>query len=387
MKTDTLINEKENVPAGQSAEHEFEQSLRELADIKFALDQSSILAITNQQGVIIYANDQFCRISKYSKEELIGQDHRIINSGYHSKEFIRELWTTIASGRVWKGEFRNRAKDGTHYWVDTTIVPFLNGEGKPYQYVAIRNDITEKKQLESELMRTAQLSLLGELAASLAHEIKNPLAGIQGAVDILIRRRQPGDPERLALEGVRGEVVRIDTTVRALLDRARPRPVNLALTSLTEVVRHAVMLGRGQAVSPAAGARRIGVEFEPPSDPMMLHLDAPQIEDAVLNLIINAIEAIVDEGRVIVRLSLSPDTETPDVPGEAIVEVEDTGHGISEENLARIFVPFYTTTKNGTGLGLPAVRRIARAHGGRVDVTSTPGRGSTFTLHLPVLNR
>lgn len=385
MKIDTLINDKENVPAGRSAELELEQSIRELADIKFALDQSSILAITNQQGVIIYANDQFCRISKYSKEELIGQDHRIINSGYHSKEFMTDLWTTIASGRVWKGEIRNRAKDGTLYWVDTTIVPFLNEEEKPYQYVAIRNDITEKKQLESELMRTAQLSLLGELAASLAHEIKNPLAGIQGAVDILIRRRQPGDPERLALEGVRGEVVRIDTTVRALLDRARPRPVNLAPTALTEVVRHAVMLGRGQAVSLAARARRISVEFEPPFDPMMLHLDAPLIEDAVLNLIINAIEAIDDEGRIIVRLRLSLNADNQDVPGEAIVEVEDTGRGISEENLARIFVPFYTTTKNGTGLGLPAVRRIARAHGGRIDVTSTPGRGSTFSLHLPLL--
>jgi signal transduction histidine kinase len=144
------------------------------------------------------------------------------------------------------------------------------------------------------------------------------------------------------------------------------------------------MLGRGQVVSPAARARRIGVEFEPPSDPMMLHLDAPQIEDAVLNLIINAIEAIGDEGQVIVRLSLSSDTNNQDVPSEAIVEVEDTGHGISEENLARIFVPFYTTTENGTGLGLPAVRRIARAHGGRVRVTSTPGCGSTFTLHLPI---
>jgi PAS domain S-box-containing protein len=385
MKTDTLNNEMENAPAGQSADHELEQSLRELADIKFALDQSSILAITDQQGVILYANDQFCRISKYSKEELIGQDHRIINSGYHSKEFIRELWTTIASGHVWKGEFRNRAKDGTLYWVDTTIVPFLNEEGKPYQYVAIRNDITEKKQMESELMRTAQLSLLGELAASLAHEIKNPLAGIQGTVDILIRRRQAGDPERIALEGIRGEVVRIDTTVRALLDRARPRAIHLALTSLTEVVRHAVTLGRGHAVSLAGPARRIDVEFNLPSDPMMLHLDAPQIEDAVLNLIINAIEAIDGEGHVNVRLSLSSNTDSPDAPGEAIVEVEDTGRGISVENLARIFAPFYTTTKNGTGLGLPAVRRIARAHGGRVDVTSTPDLGSTFRLHLPLL--
>lgn len=150
-----------NLPSGESI---LERTAKELQELKFALDESAIVTITDPKGTIIFVNDKFCEISKYSRKELLGQDHRIINSGYHSKEFMSHLWQTIKSGKVWKGEIRNKAKDGSFYWVDTTIVPFFDGQNVPYQFVAIRHDITAHK-LDQIALKESEARLRSEIDA------------------------------------------------------------------------------------------------------------------------------------------------------------------------------------------------------------------------------
>jgi PAS domain S-box-containing protein len=344
-------------------------NVQQLEDLKRALDAAAIVATTDVTGRITYVNDKFCEISQYSREELLGQDHRIINSALHSKEFIRDLWRTIANGRVWHGEIRNRAKNGHYYWVDTTIVPFLDTRGKPYQYIAIRADITARKEAEERLLQQASLARVGQLAAVVAHEVKNPLAGVKGAVQVLMSRRRPDDPELQVMREIVGRIDALNELIGDLLVFARPRPPRLRPLELRPLLDEAVATLRRDPV-----AAKLAIDID--AQDVVVSADAELIRATVLNLLINAAQALDGSGRITLALSQSG--------GEAIVEVRDTGPGIPRDMRERVFEPFVTTKARGGGLGLPIARRTAELHGGSLTLVSPPGPGTVMRLALPL---
>src|SRR3954471_18919517 len=346
-----------------------DQSAKDLADTNFALNQAAIVATTNVKGEITFVNDKFVEIAKYPREELIGRDHRIINSGYHPKEFIRDLWHTIANGRIWRGELRNRAKDGSIYWVDTTIVPFLDEHRKPYQYMAIRYDITDRKRSEERLREQAALARLGEMAAVVAHEVKNPLAAIKGALQVIGGRMPEAGRDRMIVGEVVARVDSLNDIVQDLLVFGRPRDPQLGPVPLADLVENTVGLMRKD---PA----QAGLVVQVSGDNPVVQADVEQLRIVLLNLLLNAAQANGHTGRIRVEIRANDLAAT--------VAIADEGPGIPVDVRARIFEPFFTTKHRGTGLGLPTARRVIERHHGTLDVECPPSGGTVVTVTLPM---
>jgi PAS domain S-box-containing protein len=344
------------------------ETLKSLDQIRYALDQAAIVAATDQSGIITYANDKFCEISKYSRQELLGSDHRIINSGYHPKAFMRGLWQTIARGKVWRGEIRNRAKDGSFYWVDTTIVPFLDGAGKPRQYLAIRSDITARKQAEAQLREQAALTNLGQLTAVVAHEVRNPLAGLRASLQILEQRRAD-TRDREIIGAMVQRIDDLNAKVEDLLLYARPKPPRLQPVDVGALMREVAHSAR---VATGSLCPIIDVSG---GDGVLVLTDLDMLRAALLNVTMNACQAAGNE-RVQVTIEVHQ--------GHCRIAVHDHGPGIPPDVRERMFEPFFTTRAGGTGLGLAIVKRLVELLNGTVSLNDRDGGGTVAEVSVPL---
>jgi signal transduction histidine kinase len=228
----------------------------------------------------------------------------------------------------------------------------------------------------TQMSRAEHFATLGELATGLAHEIRNPLAGIAGVIEIVGRDLPASSPARAVVKDVREEIAQINRILTDLLGTARPRASEMRPSDLNTTVEHAVMLARQQVLS-----KPIKIDFTPAADLLEVEHDSDQVHQVLLNLLLNSVQAI--EGSGLVRVAVFAKEGGDD----AVITVSDTGRGIPPEHLPNIFRPFYTTKGNGTGLGLSLARRIVEEHHGRIEVESSSGKGTTFSVTLPVRQR
>ncbi|MFU2014580.1 PAS domain S-box protein [Peribacillus butanolivorans] len=332
---------------------ELKKSVNKLVDFQFALDASSIVAITDQRGTIKFVNDQFCRISEFSKEELIGKNHRIINSGFHSREFFNDLWRTISSGKVWKGEIKNKTKGGTYYWVDTTIVPFLDEHNKPYQYLAIRYEVTKRKIAEEEIQKMTGkiIDVQEDERKRLSRELHDGIGQNLYSHLITINRLQTEMSHPL-LDQMRDEATEIIEELRHLSWELRPSVLD--------------DLGLFPAI------RSYLVRFSEHHH-IKIHFDC------YLNCRLNTnkeitIYRVIQEALTNIRKYAQTEEATVtirEIDDEIRVVIEDEGKGFDLKKVTR-------------GVGLFSMEERAKAAGGNLSLYSVEEKGTKVFLEIPL---
>ncbi|WP_202928121.1 PAS domain-containing sensor histidine kinase [Cyclobacterium salsum] len=371
----------------KKGEADLNRSLKEISDYKYALDVSAIVAITDQKGIIRHVNENFCKISKYSAQELIGKDHRIINSGYHSKAYIRELWTTIANGRVWKGELKNRAKDGTYYWVDTTIVPFLKADGKPYQYVAIRSDITERKKGEAHIKKINHQAIehgralesknrqLVDFCNIVSHNLRGPLINISMLIDFT--DNSESEEEKNEIQS------KMKPVVNHLMEVFNELVESIQVKQDTGIAADKVCLEDclerikvGFETQIKKYQANIGADF---SKAPLVIFPQKYLESIFANLISNALKYKSPKRNPEIYIESTP------VSGATVISFADNGMGIDldlhKQHLFKIRKTFHKHP-DAKGFGLFMIKTQVEAMGGDIWVESQPDKGSTFFVKI-----
>ncbi|MCH9040861.1 MAG: ATP-binding protein [Nitrosopumilus sp.] len=379
------------------------KSQKELQQLLSAIDEADIIAKTDKNGNITYVNKKFCEISKYSYNELIGKNHRLLKSDRHPPEFYDDLWDTISSGRIWRGEIQNRAKDGSYYWVKTVIVPQIGYDGKPEEYLAIRTDITNRKLSEKKLeqafekikqnesmikMQLEEIKISekqkDEFASMISHELKSPLTPIIGYCDLLKQPELSKDYTDLHLEAIdeiSSNAQRLERITMDLLDINKLHmkklffhKQNFSLSKFMDSVK--------KEYSYLTTKKQIQF-FVKPVDDQTIYSDEPRLRQVMDNLIRNAIDFVSED---VGKITIDVSTNSADVT----FSIQDNGIGIPKEKQKDLFKKFFqvdstfSRSRGGTGLGLAICKGIIEELGGKIWVKSEVGKGTTFYFQLPI---
>ena len=384
----TILNTNEKKLKEQTQESH--KALQELDEQKHALNAHSIVAITDVKGNIIFVNDKFTEISGYSREELIGKNHRLLNSGAHSIEVWKEMYDALSNGKTWRKDICNVAKNGQYYWVSTTIVPFMDDNGKPKSYIAIRTDITDEKNVEFKLLEANELAIesvkiKSEFLASMSHEIRTPMNGVIGMLGLLLSTGLT-ETQRHQAELAQSSASSLLALINDILDFSKVEAGKMELEYIDFDLRDE--FGKF-AEAMAFKAQEKGVDLLldlTEVEKTLVNADPGRIRQILSNIVGNSIK-FTHEGYILIRVTLNTINSTK---ARLIVEMSDTGIGIPENKLDTLFDTFSqvdasTTRKyGGTGLGLSIVKKLSELMDGDIKVASNFGYGSTFTVDIAV---
>jgi two-component system, cell cycle sensor histidine kinase and response regulator CckA len=383
------------VPAIRRALREaHERKERRRAEERVRVQSSALEAVANgiiltdATGKILFGNKAFCAMTGYALEEILGKTPSFLSSGKHSADFFRSLWNTILTGRVWQGELINRRKDGTLYTEEMTITPVHGKNGVISHFIAVKQDITKQKQRKEQLHQTRKMEAIGQLAGGIAHDFNNLLTVIHGNVQlVLMDEEELKEENRQCLNQIAEATERAADLTRQLLAFGRKQAIRFAplnpnhvIGSLTKMLKRVI-------------GEHISLRCDCPDDLPAVNADIGMMEQMLLNLIVNARDAMPHGGSITItaeavsinaaQVESHPEGRT----GQFVcITVSDTGTGIYPEYLPRIFEPFFTTKEagKGTGFGLATVYGIVKQHRGWIEVSSQLGKGTTFKIFLPV---